>query len=175
MCEIELSPAAGTVLGWGMRRIFLLLAVSVALPWSAQAQRELLSPRDFDIVMEKWPNAQRLSTGLWFEVMKPSNGAKPVRGNIVSVLYKGFLLDGTMFDSAEDPEKPFTFQLDRGKVIKGWEYGLLDMRKGEVRRLIVPFELAYGTRGRAPDIPRQATLVFEVELTEIKERSFPGE
>ena len=158
-----------------MRRIFFLLAVSVILPWGVQAQRELLSPRDFDIVLEKWPNAERLSTGLWTEVMKPSNGDKPVRGDLVSVLYKGFLLDGTMFDSAEDITKPFTFQLDRGKVIKGWEYGLLAMRKGEIRRLIVPYELAYGTKGRAPDIPRQATLVFEVELVKIEQRKFPGQ
>jgi FKBP-type peptidyl-prolyl cis-trans isomerase len=158
-----------------MRRIFMLLAVSLILPWGVQAQRELLSPRDFDIMLEKWPNAQRLSTGLWTEVLKPSSGTKPVRGDMVSVLYKGFLLDETMFDSAEDPDNPFTFQLDRGKVIKGWEYGLLSMRKGEIRRLIVPYELGYGTRGRAPDIPRQATLVFEVELVEIKKRTFPGE
>jgi len=158
-----------------MRRICILLALSLALPWGVQAQRELLSPRDFDIVLEKWPNAERLSTGLWTELMKPSDGPKPVRGDMVSVLYKGFLLDGTMFDSAEDPTQPFTFQLDRGKVIKGWEYGLLAMRKGEVRRLIVPYELGYGTKGRAPDIPRQATLVFEVELVDIKERMFPGE
>ena len=158
-----------------MRRIFFLLVVSIVLPWSAQAQRELLPPRDLDIVREKWPDAERLSTGLWSEIMRPSNGAKPQRGDTVSVLYKGFLLDGTMFDETKDPTKQFTFKLDRGKVIKGLEYGLLMMRKGEKRRLIVPFELGYGTRGRAPDIPRQATLIFEVEIVDIKGPSIPGQ
>ena len=64
-----------------MRRIFFLLVVSIVLPWSAQAQRELLPPRDLDIVREKWPDAERLSTGLWSEIMRPSNGAKPQRGD----------------------------------------------------------------------------------------------
>jgi FKBP-type peptidyl-prolyl cis-trans isomerase len=158
-----------------MRRIILLLTLSAILPWGAQAQRELLPPRDFDIVLEKWPNAERLSTGLWTQVMTPSTGQKPVRGEVVSVLYKGMLLDGTVFDEATDREKPFTFQLDRGRVIKGWEYGLLAMRKGEKRLLIVPYELGYGTRGRAPDIPRAATLVFEVELIEITTAKFPAQ
>ncbi len=158
-----------------MRRILFLLALSAILPWGAQAQRELLSPRDLEIVLEKWPNAERLSTGLWTQLITPSNGPKPERGEMVSVLYTGSLLDGTVFDSAKDPTKPFTFQLDRGKVIKGWEYGLLGMRKGEKRLLIVPYELGYGTRGRSPDIPRAATLVFEVELIDIKPRSLPGQ
>lgn len=154
-----------------MRRLFIVLVVMlVGWPSLAQAQREKLPPRDLIQVEQKWPNAERTSTGFYTEVMNPGNGPKPQRGDMVSVLYKGFLLDGTMFDSTEDRENPFTFQLSRGKVIDGWEYGLLMMRVGETRRLIVPYELAYGTRGRAPDIPRKATLVFEVELVAIPPR-----
>ncbi len=154
-----------------MRRIFLLIAVStLLLPSLASAQREKLPPRDLIQVEKKWPNAVRTSTGLWTVLLEPGNGRKPQRGDMVSVLYKGSLLDGTMFDSAEDREKPFTFQLDRGKVIGGWEYGMLMMNEGEKRLLIVPYELGYGTRGRAPDIPRMATLVFEVEMLEVKPR-----
>ena len=75
-----------------------------------------------------------------------------------------------MFDVRHDPEKPFRFRLGRGLVIDGWEWGIPLMQVGEKRLLIVPFELGYGTRGRTPDIPRRATLVFEVELLDISPR-----
>jgi FKBP-type peptidyl-prolyl cis-trans isomerase len=154
-----------------MCRLFTLLMVLLAAGSSvAHAQREKLPPRDLIQVEQKWPNAVRTSTGFYTELMSPGTGPKPERGDTVSVLYKGFLLDGTMFDSSEDPAEPFTFQLARGKVIDGWEFGLLMMNEGETRRLIIPFELGYGTRGRAPDIPRRATLIFEVELLKIQPR-----
>ncbi|GAB5559098.1 MAG: hypothetical protein SynsKO_07450 [Synoicihabitans sp.] len=154
-----------------MRRILLLIAVStLLLPALASAQREKLPPRDLIQVEKKWPEAVRTSTGLWTVLLEPGTGRLPQRGDTVSVLYKGSLLDGTQFDSAEDPENPFTFQLDRGKVIPGWEFGMLMMREGEKRLLIVPYEMGYGTRGRAPDIPRMATLVFEVEMLKVTPR-----
>ncbi|MCC5023990.1 MAG: FKBP-type peptidyl-prolyl cis-trans isomerase [Candidatus Synoicihabitans palmerolidicus] len=133
----------------------------------SQAQREKWPLRDLIVVERKFPEAERTSTGLWTEVLKEGSGAKPSRGDSVKVLFKGMLLDGTTFDEVSDPSKAFTFQLDRGKVIAGWEYGLLMMREGERRLLIVPYELGYGTRGRSPDIPRMATLIFEVELLEV--------
>jgi FKBP-type peptidyl-prolyl cis-trans isomerase len=154
-----------------MRRYFLLLIVSALMfPALASAQREKLPPRDLIQVEQKWPNAIRTSTGLWTVLLREGNGALPKRGDTVSVLYKGSLLNGTQFDSAEDPEAPFTFQLDRGKVIPGWEFGMLMMREGEKRLLIVPYEMGYGTRGRAPDIPRMATLIFEVEMLKVTPR-----
>jgi FKBP-type peptidyl-prolyl cis-trans isomerase len=154
-----------------MRCYFLLLIVSALMfPALALAQREKLPPRDLIQVEQKWPNAIRTSTGLWTVLLREGNGALPKRGDTVSVLYKGSLLNGTQFDSAEDPEAPFTFQLDRGKVIPGWEFGMLMMREGEKRLLIVPYEMGYGTRGRAPDIPRMATLIFEVEMLKVTPR-----
>jgi FKBP-type peptidyl-prolyl cis-trans isomerase len=154
-----------------MRCYFLLLIVSALMfPALASAQREKLPPRDLIQVEQKWPNAIRTSTGLWTVLLREGNGALPKRGDTVSVLYKGSLLNGTQFDSAEDPEAPFTFQLDRGKVIPGWEFGMLMMREGEKRLLIVPYEMGYGTRGRAPDIPRMATLIFEVEMLKVTPR-----
>lgn len=158
-----------------MRRFLLLIVAPLLLASAVHAQREKLPPRDLIIVEEKFPNAESTSTGLWTEKLREGTGAQPKRGDRVSVLYKGMLLDGTLFDQAQDPEKPFTFQLDRGQVIDGWEYGLLMMREGEKRLLIVPYELGYGTRGRSPDIPRMATLVFEVELLKVMPRSIPGE
>jgi FKBP-type peptidyl-prolyl cis-trans isomerase len=84
------------------------------------------------------------------------------------------LLDGTVFNKMPNPEspKPFTFRLGRGAVIDGWDQGLKLMREGGKMLLIVPFELGYGTRGNPPAVPRQATLVFEIEMQKI-ERSTP--
>lgn len=158
-----------------MRRFLFLIVAPVLLASAVHAQREKLPPRDLIIVEEKFPHAESTSTGLWTEKLREGTGAQPKRGDHVSVLYKGMLLDGTLFDETQDPEKPFTFQLDRGQVIDGWEYGLLMMREGEKRLLIVPYELGYGTRGRSPDIPRMATLVFEVELLKVTPRSVPGQ
>ena len=87
-----------------MRRYFLLLIVSALMfPALASAQREKLPPRDLIQVEQKWPNAIRTSTGLWTVLLREGNGALPKRGDTVSVLYKGSLLNGTQFDSAEDP------------------------------------------------------------------------
>ena len=156
-----------------MRRILFLLVASVLLASVAHAQREKLPPRDLIIVQEKYPNAERTSTGLWTALLRQGTGQQPERGDHVAVLYRGMLLDGTVFDEKQNPEEAFKFQLDRGQVIDGWEYGLLMMREGEKRLLIVPYELGYGTRGRSPDIPRMATLVFEVELLKVTPREVP--
>lgn len=158
-----------------MRRFFVLLIGSLCLPLFAHAQREKLPPRDLATVEQKWPDAVRTSTGMWTQLLRAGTGEMPRRGDTVSVLYKGYLIDGTVFDQHLDPASPFTFQLDRGLVIDGWEYGLLMMHQGEKRLLIVPYELGYGTRGRSPDIPRMATLVFEVELLAVTPRKVPGQ
>jgi FKBP-type peptidyl-prolyl cis-trans isomerase len=142
--------------------------VALTAPLWLQAQREKLPPEDLAIVEKNWPDAQRTSIGLRTQVLKPGAGELVQRGDLVSVLYKGQFLNGTVFDQSEDREKPFTFRVGRGQVIEGWEYGLQMMRPGEKRLLIVPFELGYGTRGDPPKIPRRATLVFEVELLEVK-------
>ena len=93
-------------------------------------------------------------------------------GDVVSMNYTGALEDGTVFDSNIDPKfghvEPFTFTLGAGQVIAGWDKGLLGMKVGEKRHLIIPAEDAYGANGVPPVIPPNATLVFDVELTAIK-------
>jgi FKBP-type peptidyl-prolyl cis-trans isomerase len=158
-------------------RLFLLrltfLSAALALPLALQAQREKLSPEDLAFVEKTWPNAKSTGTSLRTEVLAPGTGESPAPGDRVSVLYKGMLLDGTVFDQADDPARAFAFRLGRGNVIEGWEEGLQLMRTGEKRRFIIPFELAYGTRGDPPKIPRRATLVFEVELLKIEKGESP--
>ena len=153
----------------GMRFLRWLVFVFVlGAPLAVQAQREKLPPEDLEIVEKTWPDAKKTSTGLRSVLIKEGSGELVKRGDLVSVLYKGQLLDGTVFDETKDASKPFTFRVGRGMVIEGWEQGLQLMRPGEKRILIVPFELGYGTRGDPPKIPKRATLVFEVELVEIK-------
>ncbi|HVT74050.1 MAG TPA: FKBP-type peptidyl-prolyl cis-trans isomerase [Lacunisphaera sp.] len=131
------------------------------------AQREKLPPDDLEIVEKKWPNAKRTYTGLRYLVLQPGDqkGPTPVPGNFVSVAYKGMLLNGTVFDEA-DADKPLHIRVGRGNLIYGWEEAIQKMHKGEKWILIVPSELGYGVRGRAPTIPRDATLVFEMELVD---------
>ncbi len=94
-------------------------------------------------------------------------GPEAVSGKDVEVHYTGWLLDGTRFDSSVGGS-PFTFRLGAGEVIEGWDRGVAGMRVGGKRKLTLPPELGYGSRGAPPDIPPNATLVFEVELLGVR-------
>ena len=101
------------------------------------------------------------------EDLKPGTGPAAKQGDRVKVHYTGTLLDGTKFDSSLDRGEPFEFTLGQGEVIKGWDQGVVGMKKGGKRRLTIPSELGYGKRGSPPKIPPDATLKFEIELREI--------
>ncbi len=104
------------------------------------------------------------ASGLRYLDVVVGSGASPQPGQSVTVHYTGTLVDGTKFDSSVDRGQPYTFTIGMGGVIKGWDEGVMSMKIGGKRRLIVPPHLGYGARGRDGVIPPNATLIFEVEL-----------
>jgi len=105
---------------------------------------------------------------LQIEDLRPGTGAEARAGKTVTVHYVGTLTNGSKFDSSRDRNQGFTFKLGAGQVIKGWDQGVAGMKVGQLRKLTIPPELAYGARGFPPVIPPNATLVFEVELLAVK-------
>jgi FKBP-type peptidyl-prolyl cis-trans isomerase FkpA len=104
-------------------------------------------------------------SGLSYDVLQVGNGPEAKAGAKVKVHYTGWLTDGKKFDSSVDRGRPFEFSLGAGQVIKGWDEGVAGMKVGEKRKLTIPPELGYGSRGAAGGlIPGGATLVFDVEL-----------
>ena len=112
--------------------------------------------------------AQILASGLRVTDIEVGSGPEAVAGQTVVVHYRGTLENGKQFDASYDRGKPFTFPLGRGQVIKGWDEGVQGMKVGGKRKLVIPPELGYGTRGAGGVIPPNATLIFEVELLDIK-------
>ena len=107
-------------------------------------------------------------TGLKFIDEKIGDGASPESGQNVTVHYTGTLPGGKKFDSSKDRDEPFTFTIGAGQVIKGWDEGVMGMKVGGKRKLTIPPGLGYGSRGAGGVIPPEATLIFEVELLDVK-------
>lgn len=114
--------------------------------------------------------AQEITTpsGLKYVDLQVGSGDLAVTGSLVTVHYTGWLIDGTKFDSSVDRRQPFSFPLGAGRVIKGWDEGVAGMKVGGKRKLTIPSDLGYGTRGAGGVIPPNATLLFDVELLEVR-------
>ena len=146
-------------------RIFamVLLAMSLLLPATGKAQGVApLHPDSVDGIAEV-----TLPNGMAYWDLRVGTGKEAKKGIKVKVHYTGWLLEqGSKFDSSYDRNKPLEITIGAGEVIKGWEIGLIGMKVGGKRQLRIPPELAYGYRGQPPDIPRNAYLLFDVELLE---------
>ena len=122
---------------------------------------------------DKKIKAEKSVNGVFVEVTNPGTGAKADSGKQVSVYYKGYTLDGKVFDTNMGPDArskdALTFVLGTHSVIPGWDEGLKYFAKGGKGRLVIPFSLAYGAQGSPPVIPAFASLVFDIELTDIKD------
>jgi len=112
--------------------------------------------------------ATTTESGLAYFMIKEGKGVQASAGKTVSVHYTGKLADGTKFDSSYDRNAPIEFPLGQGKVIPGWDEGIALLKEGGKATFIIPPHLAYGERGAGGVIPPNATLIFEVELIEIK-------
>lgn len=126
-----------------------------------------LKGSDLKTIAEKWPDAKQTDSGIRYIIRKEGEGKTPEKGMKVTAHYTGTLLNGMKFDSSLD-RGPFEFTVGAGQVIQGWDETFLSMKKGEKRTIILPPELAYGSRGAGGVIPPNAYLVFEVELLDFK-------
>lgn len=114
----------------------------------------------------------KTATGLSYEDTRAGTGATPKSGQTCSMHYTGWLYEngtkGAKFDSSKDRGQPFSFPLGVGRVIKGWDEGVASMQVGGARTLVIPPDLGYGARGAGGVIPPNATLLFEVELLDVR-------
>jgi FKBP-type peptidyl-prolyl cis-trans isomerase FkpA len=108
------------------------------------------------------------ASGLQYWDIKAGTGATAEKGKKVVVHYTGWLTDGKKFDSSVERFRPFVFVLGSGMVIKGWDEGVAGMKAGGKRQLRIPPQLGYGSEGSPPAIPPNATLIFDIELLEVK-------
>ncbi|MEC4674054.1 MAG: FKBP-type peptidyl-prolyl cis-trans isomerase [Nitrospirota bacterium] len=139
-----------------LKHVFLLILVSLMVTaWWSWAQADE-------------PNTVETPSGLKYVDLVTGDGREAHVGETAIVHYTGRLTDGTKFDSSVDRNKPFSFPLGKGRVIKGWDEGVEGMKIGSKRKLIIPPNLGYGSRGAGRLIPPNATLIFEVELLDLR-------
>jgi peptidylprolyl isomerase len=149
--------------------VLLLLVVAIAIP--ACSQKEAKAPEK-TAAEQGVPAAQagavKNPSGLSYTDLVPGKGASPVTGKSVTVLYTGWLENGTKFDSSLDRGQPFVFRIGVGEVIPGWDEGVMSMKVGGKRKLFIPAQLGYGAAGAGGLIPPNANLIFEVELLDVE-------
>ena len=135
----------------------ILLAIVLMYSCSALNKKSTIVGKEF-----------KTETGLIYKITQEVTGKRAQAGDKVEVHYTGKLKNDSIFDSSLFRNQPFSFKLGEGQVIKGWDEGIALLKVGEKARLIIPQELGYGERGYPPIIPAKATLIFDVELVDVK-------
>lgn len=135
----------------------------------AKAEREAAAKAAAEQAMKDLTAGfDKTDSGLYYKLIQEGSGVKAEAGKTVAVHYKGMLADGMVFDSSYNRGTPIEFPLGMGQVIPGWDEGIQLLKVGDKARLVIPSELGYGSRGAGGVIPPNATLVFDVELMEVK-------
>jgi peptidylprolyl isomerase len=145
--------------------VFLLLVAAISIP--ACSQKEVTTVPEKAAEQQQVTGAVKTPSGLSYTDIVKGRGAAPTSGKNVTVHYTGWLENGTKFDSSVDRGQPFVFRIGAGEVIPGWDEGVMSMRVGGKRKLIIPSQLGYGPSGAGGVIPPNATLIFEVELLDV--------
>ena len=135
----------------------------------AREQRLAEAKAKMDAELDKIATGfEKTESGLRYQIIQKGSGAKASQGKNISVHYKGQLADGRVFDSSYERKQPIDFTVGVGQVIKGWDEGLQLLHVGDKARLVIPSHLAYGSQGAGGVIPPDATLIFDVELMDVK-------
>ncbi|HEY6837843.1 MAG TPA: FKBP-type peptidyl-prolyl cis-trans isomerase [Geobacteraceae bacterium] len=150
--------------------VFLLLVAAVVIPACAQKESSQPVEKKVESASPAAPAGQAVTTpsGLSYQDLVVGTGPAPVPGKAVKVHYTGWLTNGTKFDSSLDRGTPFEFVIGAGQVIPGWDEGVMTMKVGGKRKLIIPPQLGYGSAGAGGVIPPNATLIFDVELISVE-------
>lgn len=157
-----LYPATKSSPPSGRNKQARIIAIVVVLALAATAVTYLIANRNSSGGTEV-----TTASGLKYVDLTEGTGATPQTGQMLSVHYTGTLQNGKKFDSSVDRGKPYQFRIGTGSVIKGWDEGLMGMKVGGKRKLIIPPSLGYGATG-TPNIPPNSTLLFDVELLDVK-------
>ena len=135
----------------------------------AKAEREAAARKQQEeLIGELSQGFEKTESGLRYKFIVRGKGTKAEAGKKVSVHYKGMLADGTVFDSSYKRKEPIEFPLGKGHVIEGWDEGIQLLQVGDQARFVIPPHIAYGQRGAGGVIPPNATLIFDVELVDVK-------
>jgi FKBP-type peptidyl-prolyl cis-trans isomerase len=135
----------------------------------AKAEREAAAKKEQeDSMKDLVAGFDKTESGLYYKINQKGDGVKQTSGQTVSVHYKGMLPEGTTFDSSYDRGTPIDFPVGMGQVIAGWDEGIMLLNKGDKARFVIPSDLGYGAQGAGGVIPPNATLIFDVELMDIK-------
>jgi FKBP-type peptidyl-prolyl cis-trans isomerase len=153
----------------GMTRFVTSIAIVIALALTAvfvlaQTAAMKSTPPNTKAPTKVTGDGVKTPSGLVYWDIRVGNGETAKESSHVRVHYTGWLTNGKKFDSSVDAGKPFDFSIGNGEVIKGWEEGVAGMRVGGKRQLHIPPSLGYGAEGAPPDIPPNATLIFDVQL-----------
>ena len=135
----------------------------------AKAEREAAAKKEQEQVLEELAAGfEKTDSGLRYKIIQKGDGAKAEKGQTVAVHYKGMFPDGKEFDNSFKRGNPIEFPVGMGNVIPGWDEGIQLLQVGDKARFVIPSQLAYGSRGAGGVIPPNATLVFDVELVNVK-------